>query len=123
MEIDNSIALTSSVEYILRRVRNYIKTGWTQNAWARDINGKEISEDSSFASCFCLSGAINRTHFVDNAHYDYVMMAKGILTNEICKTHPELASSLAPIATWNDEPGRTKEEVLELIDRALESVQ
>ena len=44
----------------LRRVRDLIEAGWTQEAYARDCYGHRVSFDSLTACRFCLSGAISR---------------------------------------------------------------
>lgn len=83
----------------LKRIRNIIRRGWTQGASARLANGKPCSALNSRAKSWCLWGAVNKADATGTAiiralqHYDYI--------------------------GWNDQFGRTQEEVLAVLDAAI----
>ncbi|MEZ0212486.1 MAG: hypothetical protein ACAH27_05980 [Xanthobacteraceae bacterium] len=80
-----------------------IARGWTQHTLARDGDGNATYPESSSAVCWCPLGAF-RPQGGDN------FTARAIL---------RLAIGI-PINQWNDDPARTKEEVLAAFSRAIE---
>jgi hypothetical protein len=62
----------------------------------------------------CLAGALNRIDRSNRA-------AKELLVGHMPITYTGSATPTMHIALWNDKPDRTFEEVLEVIDRAIES--
>lgn len=92
-----------------------IEKGWTQGAFARDTYGERVPVRDPNACTFCLLGALNRTAethgLVEGGAKQQALMAlwtaKGTATG---------------IAAYNDQPVRTKEGILALIDRAKELV-
>jgi hypothetical protein len=81
------------------------KYGWCQNAAARDSDGMSIHALSSEATCFCLSGAVQRA-FRGGAYPWLVFMVD---------TKTFLPRGFTSVIVWNDAPGRTKEEVIQLL--------
>lgn len=79
---------------------------WTQGWYAKDANGKHISDQSPDATCFCSIGAMwavaHEIQFVDDA---LVFLGRA--------TRPA-------IPTWNDAPERTHAEVMDAFARAIE---
>lgn len=75
-----------------------LKQGWTQHVMARDSDGNETNPISNKAVCWCLLGAIYKVggHTSEAIHYK--------VTN---------------IAAWNDNPNRTVEEVIDLVEKTL----
>lgn len=100
---------------LLVRARERIEQGWTKGANARDSYGEEISSDSPAACQWCAQGAI---------------MAEGVercleLSAVCCLDHElsNVASEWSWVASWSDEPERTKADVLALYDRAIEGLK
>lgn len=103
----------SDVKLTLIEARQKISEGWTQGAYARMSNevddGGKVYADSRLATCWCSVGAV------------------GAVTPEAMSSLPALNKikevmnwpSTADIIQWNDDPTRTKEEVLDLFDRAI----
>lgn len=96
-----------------REVRKLIEQGWTQGAYARSASGYSVDSNSTpDAVCWCLSGAIIR-----------VATAQAIPVYKIRDRLREvlfLRVGNGSIVVWNDAPLRTKEEVLALLDFAID---
>jgi len=94
---------------ILKDVRSLIETGWTVVALARDATGAQCNPTSHKATSWSLTGAIQkavRTPFASALVY--------------YSLHRALPSGTKTVREFNDAPERTKEEILALIDRAIE---
>jgi len=87
---------------ILAEVRNLIAKGWTQNTWARDKRGIEVSPMSGDACKFDVSGAF--MHVMDD------LDEGSVLACELCEK-----VEVEP-TNFNDHPLRRKSEVLKLLD-------
>ena len=91
-----------------------IESGWTQNAFARDAAGHSTNPCGSEAKSWCLGGALIAV--LDASRYDKVRR----LNNE--KRIIELAENLGlpdgREVLWNDDPNRTKEHVVRLLQKA-----
>lgn len=77
---------------------------WTQRTYAADANGECVSYHMDSAVCFCLAGAIHRCYPEDNEE-----------KNTVYKKLNQRLHGLMYI-DWNDEPGRTFEEVKALVE-------
>lgn len=94
--------MPSDLHKLLSDARDLIKEhGWVQNKFGSRSEG------------FCLVGALVKTNY----RHKY---RPGL--------EAEAASFLAEISgvgvlTWNDEPGRSKEQVLELLETAMEATK
>jgi len=98
--------------YSLIAAREVIaKKGWTQGYRARDVLGLEAIPDHSNAVCFCVLGAIDHVQG-GTVHYWYDEARA--LSAHLSVDDP------AGLMWWNDAEGRTKEEVLQLYDKAIE---
>lgn len=93
----------------LKQARVLIERGWTQNAFARDADGRQVSFDNPAATCYCLSGAVGAITGVDGDLWHQVQLR--------LEETPEVGDN--GIAFWNDATYRTKEQVLALIDRVI----
>lgn len=82
-----------------------IAKGWTQGEMARDANGDAIEPNSKNAVCFCSAGALHAAY----QKYDDYNKAYDKLLKIIGKES---------ILTWNDDPSRTKEQVVEAMMKA-----
>lgn len=98
----------------LRRVRDLIEAGWTQEAYARDCYGHRVSTDSPSACKFCLSGAIDRAVSDNGTLYSHCLDA----------LRRQLPLHGDGIINFNDRLPRGpkgKAQVLDLIDRAIKA--
>jgi hypothetical protein len=99
---------------ILKAAKEKIATPdkWTQGAYAKDANGYAVVETSNKAACFCSLGAIYAANprKEGTPNWDAQLAAR------------DLASVVGKqsIVNWNDEEGRTHEEVLAAFDKAIE---
>lgn len=103
-----------SLKEDLTRVRRLIESGWTRGAWARTESGSPCWEDNTNAVCWCLSGAVQKVFSGDESTQTRIDLTRALVRN--------LPAGFWDIPAWNDEPGRTKEEVLALIDKTIEGL-
>jgi hypothetical protein len=94
-----------SIAQVLTEARKLIAQGWTQGEYKRVINGVE---------CWCISGAMGQA----SPDYKPRDLAFAALFYALGDDDLYLSSS-SNLTEWNDTPGRTQEEVLALIDRAI----
>ncbi len=103
----------SDVKLTLIEARQKISEGWTQGAYARMSNevddGGRVPVDSPLATCWCSVGAVSAV--TPSGVYSTPYLAK---LREILDV-----PTIADIIQWNDDSFRTKEEVLDLFDRAI----
>ncbi|TXH42677.1 MAG: hypothetical protein E6Q97_35280 [Desulfurellales bacterium] len=83
---------------------------WCQHAYAKNIEGAPVSSYASGACSWCLIGAINTCYPLlvdpDRQEHDMVMdRLKEVI-------------GITNVATWNDDPSRTFEEVREAVLKA-----
>lgn len=95
----------------LTAVRKLIEQGWTQGHYARNAEGDVADLMDNDACTFCLRGAIYRVTGYDEGKYLPIIQ---LLNSRVY--------SFPGIINWNDAPGRTKAEVLDLIDETLETL-
>lgn len=82
---------------------------WTQGHWARTESGERCTENHQKAACWCLRGAIDkRTPNDPLAVYVAFDAALG---------HTLKPGMRLEFVDWNDEPGRTVGEVIELCEK------
>lgn len=93
---------------VLRAARAKIEQGWTQHAPGRDANGDPV--DIKRATCWCAIGACYAASPLEQLPADEaVAMLSSVVPNGL-------------ISIFNDAPGRTQAEVLEVFDRAVEKL-
>lgn len=68
---------------------------WTQRAYARKADGGPVGLCNPDATCFCLIGGLRRLGMAEN----------------------ELKNELGDVFRWNDAPGRTIQEVQDLVKK------
>ena len=97
----------------LRAVRERIASGWSQGADARDSLGREVALASSDASAWSLAAAFS------------LAGKDGIPLNHLPGALRALAAvtEIDSLTVWNDETGRTKQEVLDALDDAIQRVE
>lgn len=89
-----------------------IKKGWTQLYYARNAEGYPVEAMDESAASFCIVGALERASLYAYRGSDLRGARKAI----------HLVVSRGAIADYNDEPGRTKDEIVALFDAAKEQV-
>lgn len=94
--------------------------GWTQGAYARLANGDKTEYTDTAAVCYCISGAMNcAAKQLKNEENDYdEIFLKGWWTITDVLRNREGGKAWDQPVYWNDESGRTKEEVVELLKKA-----
>lgn len=87
--------------------------GWTQGCYAHDKNGNITSACSETATRFCMYGALCRaTYNLSENRFDTVYMSPEYEKfEEITNTKIGYPN----IVPWNDYPGRTKKEAINLL--------
>ena len=95
---------------------------WIQGTPATDAKERCVNPDSPGAVCFCIMGGVSRVtcdqigikhlYVVDNTAY-------GDCITAIDKSIRGLGVQPG-IAAWNDDPDRTYEDVMAVIDQAIE---
>lgn len=90
----------------LLAARNLIDKGWTRGASARNAKGEAVYYGDPTAVTFCLIGSIHAVGALDTAYY--------AVWDALIKRGGSKVMS-----QFNDEPGRTKDDVLALIDEAI----
>lgn len=97
---------------LLKQARAIVEKGWARGALAMDAQGRTVGVKSPEACSFCLSGALIRA----GATYHGTLTEDGVrIFDKLQAFTPERLY----IHHWNDMPGRAKEEVLALIDKAV----
>lgn len=96
--------MTAAVVNVLRLARARIANSenWTQCGYYATNREESASLDFDVATCFCARGAVFAVDPCSNAD-EYLEMALG---NE-------------QVASWNDDPRTTHEDVMNLFDRAI----
>lgn len=87
---------------ILVKARSLIASGWTRGRLACDARSRCVTYDSDEARSWCALGALSRSA-ADGA--------------TVGKFRAQISGG--DIATWNDAPERTQEQVLDAFDRAI----
>jgi hypothetical protein len=86
---------------------------WCQEAYSRDINGVSCDRKSPDVNSFCIIGAI------------FKATDEGVIYDEEIKVWNALNNIVGDyaISTWNDKEGRTHDEVMALLDKAIENAK
>jgi len=91
---------------ILINARNRLEKGWCQGHF------ELVSEDGNSVE-YCIYGAVNSASSIMDTNDQAIDIAnKAVKTIQFILNEEE-------IDKWNDTPGRTKEEVLEMMDKAI----
>jgi len=89
------------------------ETNWTQGAAARNQSGEPVAPGSPDATCFCLLGAMRRCYPGYTFDFESAMLR---ITHAI---HRRVKYSVfIPVQDFNDQPGRTFDEIAEVIREA-----
>jgi hypothetical protein len=97
----------------LRAVRARIDMGWSQDAHARDRSGEEVSLTSEEARAWtlCAAFALAGKDGIPMDRLHGALRALGDVTG------------MTSIEGWNDDSRRTKQEVLDALDTAIERIE
>ena len=93
-----------------------VNKGWCQRATARDGNGDVVYPLANTATAFCAIGAI---HYAGGKGFDQYSKIAILSRRYLWKAIAARTSSQI-IEDYNDAPGRTKEEVIEVFDAAIQ---
>ena len=106
-----------SVAATLAEARKLIAQGWTQGAFYDDEDG---------SGCYCLAGAVGAAEAASvklpkgRVKFVFYSRSKSVQAlSDYLGGFARGASAVDLVTGWNDAPGRTQEEVLALIDRAI----
>lgn len=96
---------------LLQRARAVLTPdgAWTQGWFAKDKEGKTVTSDSKYATCFCAIGALERV-----CESDELYTAAHAL-------RPFLPPEASGVPGYNDRPTTTQQDILALFDRAIEA--
>ena len=100
----------TTVREVLIAAKELISTPerWTQNAFARGMDGLQVPLDTGAACQWCIAGAmIKVSNLTERRIYG---LASRVLAGE---------TSCGVVTHYNDAPERTHAEVMELFDRAI----
>lgn len=92
----------------LSRVRELLSMGWTQETYARDADHAACEPAAPQAVCFCVLGACVKVE-VETGHNPV-----NLFLSEIKR------AGYLDVPTYNDDPERTKEDILGLCDKVIE---
>lgn len=106
-----------STKQILVETRKLIEQGWIQGVNARNEYGASVASGSPDATCWCLQGGLLRVARDLNKSGRDIMLVADVLDNTA------LLRGSNDLVNYNDTPGRTKDEVLQLIDDTINSLE
>lgn len=96
----------------LRKARALLaEKGWIQGWLAKDCDGRDVFPNEDGANSFCMIGALACAAASSSNPLRTLASAKRAIEDVVGDNVP----------SWNDDPTRTKQEVLEAFDRAIES--
>ena len=108
----------------LQNAKALLDRGWCQHHMALNVYRWIVTPDSSEATHFCLVGAIyNEVKSSDNLDYYVRELLQNIADFEADFPVYDRNERQAKMTAWNDIQGRTKEEVLVLLDETIARLQ
>lgn len=121
----------SDVDRVLQNAQALIERGWCQRYGVTDRTGLPVPVRDAEAANFCIVGAVNRA--LSDLAVERDLMEEGQLIGELPLELQQLTFDAEhrliqalprdrfSLPRWNDEVGRTKDQVVELFQRALEA--
>ena len=111
--------MTVPVLEILKRTKEILTPDgvWIQRGYSWESPSVAVSVPVPQAMCFCVLGAMDRAHWELEPTDEESPFGGGPEAISALDLHIPLQMSLPE---WNDRPGRTKEEVLALLDTAID---
>ena len=109
---------------MLVEARGLLLRGWSQGAQARDKHGHVIPAWSRDAASWSLLGSLLASWYRHNEALDEDFVGHSMDARALGDAMAALGNSTgsADLDGWNDENGRTTDDVLAAIDRAVESL-
>ena len=120
---------------ILKATKEKLKGSWTQMVYARDEMGNPIDDLSSEACQWCLLGALDSVicfeDFPGKSNYPMPLVVSHLRSlidpsdydHDFDYDVPNPVADEELVASWNDEAGRTEEEVQVLLSKAIEEAE
>jgi hypothetical protein len=105
--------MSKVVVEVLKAARGLVENGWTQRTSARDVIGLAISAESEKACSFCVTGAVWKAAKKLGVRAIVVIDEMDAYCDRL---HGKCAMQ------YNDDPGRSKGEVLELFDGCITAI-
>lgn len=96
---------------------------WTKGQFARDKGGFVTRLTSNDAVCWCVRGAILKTYddhglfFLDLFYLSTRLIERALPADLVSKSKED---GKDPIVDFNDDPNTTHEDVLKVLDKAIE---
>ncbi len=117
MAINYEGGLKMNTKTILEKARELMRRGWCKYASARTRDGLETYPSDQHAVSFCASGACERV--VSDQHYSSTKTFPASVDYNAAMMFLCGALRTNSIPEWNDDPDRTKAQVLVAFDRAI----
>ena len=110
----------STTLQILRQARELLseESRWTQEAYARDVEGRVLYPNNPNATCFCAVGALRKVTGIESDMEPQVYDPLCELINTA-----EMRGCVSCIPDYNDAMSRTHAEVLDLFDRTIQRLE
>ncbi|MYA50065.1 MAG: hypothetical protein F4045_12245 [Chloroflexi bacterium] len=106
---------------VLSLARRIVSTGW-DSGWASDKDGNQVEEWQDEAVNFNLLAAFLKVDDVIDGRIDYVVQSKA--TEQVFDIiRNEMGSEELNVYDWQTDPNRTKEDVLGVLDKALQNMK
>lgn len=108
------------VDAALAHARELIAGGWTQRAFAKATDGRQLHWAEPAACRFCLSGAMQRAAYQQAVARDpNVTEWEWQHLDDLM--HKRLPADARGRPSFNDAPGRTQQDVLDVLTCAIET--
>ena len=113
---------TEVTDEVFHLAKNYIEQGWAVNYEAYNLLGNPVASLADDAVAWCVLGALHKAsynklnQFLDtDIAYDLAANVFIDSLGDVMPSNPQRRN----LADWNDEPGRTKQEVLTAFEQAI----
>lgn len=109
---------------LAEKTASYLDKGWTRLLLAANAEGEEVLPSSKAACCWCLEGAVAAAFNMEMRQPQYkssdrhlsLVVARLLLCEVLRNSLPK--GFRRKLHTWNDRRGRTKREVITLVEHA-----
>lgn len=121
---ERAVAVPEEVR-VLTRMRELLAGGFCQWSLARDEKGRRVQPECAEATEYCVLGAemrVRRELGLPNLGWrihDGMPAIESQVAHLLVEEPEEEGSETQELVFWNNAPGRTQEEVLRKVDRAL----
>jgi hypothetical protein len=103
---------------VLEAARERLEFGWTQGSLAETLSGVRQWTPDGDSAAFCVLGALKSAAAELRADVYTLWRAERLIVDAI-GGDADTRWRRGVIASWNDQPGRSKAEVIAMIGRAL----